>query len=421
MATVGIYMLPEYGGLNATFALARTLGRRGHRIRYFVPDDFVEHVTRQGFESSRYTGQLRVTASWATKVPGIRFLHLRTRYYEHLASSFDAWLDTDAPDAVLVDPVVWNVATGALSRRIPYVSLSPTYAAPFSLDYPPVHSPVVPPPGGASARMRNLLAWAFQASIPWRRSAHDRLLGWAGHDAFGRVRRAGARLKWGDFGYRPDVPELVIGPRDLDFEPNRALPGRHYLGTSVEPSRRDGTFDWGAHDASRPLAYCSLGTFGEFHPSAFRFLEAVIESFRRREGWQLIVSCGTLAERLRSRDLPSSIRVEASVPQLEILSRARLFLNHAGIGSVREALFFGVPLLLFPITADQPGLAARLVHHGLGLRGDIRTADPRAITERVDALLARNDITAAMEAMKRSCRDPRELEAGADVIERLIA
>ncbi|MCY1023013.1 nucleotide disphospho-sugar-binding domain-containing protein [Pyxidicoccus sp. MSG2] len=421
MATVGIYMLPEYGGLNATFALARTLLRRGHRVRYFVPESVEAHVTRQGFESARYAQTLRLRASWRTRVPGLSFLHRRARYNEHLAASFDAWVEADGLDGVLVDPVVWNVAAGAHSRGLPYLNLNPTYSAPFSLDYPPVHSPVVPPREGAGARVRNLVAWAFQARIPWKRSAYDRLLGWAGHDALGRVHRAGGRLRWGDFGYRPEVPELVIGPRALDFEPLKDLPHRHYLGTSVEPSRQDGTFDWSGHDASKPLAYCSLGTFGEYQAPALRFFTAVIDSFRRREGWQLIISCGALAERLRSQALPPSIRVESSVPQLEVLARARLFLNHGGIGSVREALYFGVPMLLFPFSADQPGLAARLVHHRLGLRGSVRTWDARVITERVDALLGRDDITAAMEAMKRSCRESRELEDGADVIERHLA
>lgn len=416
MATLGIYMLPEYGGLNATFALARALVRRGHRVRYFVPGDFEAHVARQGFECSRYSNTLAVKASWATRVPGVRFLHLRARYNEHLAASFDAWVHADALDGVLVDPVAWNVAAGAHARGLPYLNLNPTYSAPFSLDYPPVHASVIPP----GTRARNLLAWLFQARIPWQRGLYDRLLGWAGHDAFGRLRRGGRTVRWGDFGYRPDVPELIIGPRALDFEPLRALPHRHYLGTSVEPSRQDGTFDWRDFDASKPLAYCSLGTFGEYQGAALRFFTAVIESFRRREGWQLLVSCGALAERLRRPDLPPSIRVESSVPQLEVLPRARLFLTHGGIGSVREALYFGVPMLLFPFSADQPGLAARLVHHRLGLRGDIRTRDARVITERVDALLGRDDITVAMAAMKRSCRESRELDDGVDLIERCI-
>ncbi|NVI96922.1 glycosyl transferase family 28 [Myxococcus sp. AM009] len=420
MSTVGIYMLPEYGGLNATFALARALVRRGHRVRYFVPEPFAAHVSRQGFECSRYRQSLRVTASWATRVPGIRFLHLRARYHEHLAAAFDAWVDADGLDGVLVDPVVWDVAAGAHERGLPYLSLSPTYAASFSLDYPSVHSPAIPAANGHLGRARNLVTWTLQSRIPWLRGLYDHGVRWAGHRALRRMRRAGLRVRWGDFGYRPEVEELVIGPRALDFEPLRTLPRRHYLGTCVEPSRNEGTFDWRGYDASSPLAYCSLGTFGEDQPAALRFYTAVMESFRRRAGWQLIVSCGALAEQLRGLAVPPSIRVEASVPQLEVLPRARLFLNHGGIGSVREALYFGVPMLLFPYGADQPGLTARLVHHNLGLRGDLRTKDARVITERVDALLGRDDLLAAVARMRQACRASRELDEGVDVIERAL-
>ena len=421
MSNVGIFMMPEYGGLNGSFALARTLQRRGHHIRYFLSPEFEPHVARQGFGSTLYsTGQHEPVESWATKVPGLRFLKLRAQFLEHFASTFDAWVGKDALDAVLVDPVLWNVAAGALQKGLPYATLSPTYAAPFSLDYPPIHSPVVPRGAGAGARLRNLLAWGFQAWLPWGRAVHDQALACVGHDAPGRVRQAGGRLLWGDFGYRPDVPELVIGPRALDFESASARPGRSYLGTSVEPSRQDTTFDWSWYDPAKPLAYCSMGTFGHFRDVAKPFFSAVIESFRKREGWQLIVSCGGLAKTLRREDLPASIRVEKSVPQLEVLQRAQLFLMHAGIGSVREALFYGVPMLLFPITMDQPGTAARVEHHRLGLRGDIRTKDPATITALVDRLVGRADIAAAVEAMKRACQEQRELDEGADLVERMM-
>jgi len=46
---------------------------------------------------------------------------------------------------------------------------------------------------------------------------------------------------------------------------------------------------------------------------------------------------------------------------------------------VREGLSFGVPMLVFPCWLDQPGNAARLVHHGVARKGDIRTIDAASL------------------------------------------
>jgi UDP:flavonoid glycosyltransferase YjiC (YdhE family) len=51
------------------------------------------------------------------------------------------------------------------------------------------------------------------------------------------------------------------------------------------------------------------------------------------------------------------------------LREADLLINHGGANSTKEALHFGIPILAFPEHADQPGIAARIVHHGVGSSG----------------------------------------------------
>jgi UDP:flavonoid glycosyltransferase YjiC (YdhE family) len=42
--------------------------------------------------------------------------------------------------------------------------------------------------------------------------------------------------------------------------------------------------------------------------------------------------------------IPANFIVQASVPQLEILQRAGLFITHGGMNSASEAMYYGVPL-----------------------------------------------------------------------------
>jgi hypothetical protein len=66
-------------------------------------------------------------------------------------------------------------------------------------------------------------------------------------------------------------------------------------------------------------------------------------------------------------------------PQLPLLGRASLTVTHAGLNTVLESLAQGVPQVAIPVSYDQPGVAARIAHHGTGLVGSLDgLAAPRA-------------------------------------------
>jgi zeaxanthin glucosyltransferase len=64
--------------------------------------------------------------------------------------------------------------------------------------------------------------------------------------------------------------------------------------------------------------------------------------------------------------LPGNPIVVGFAPQLELLRRAKLCITHAGLNTSLESLSNGVPMVAIPITADQPGVAARIKWTGCG-------------------------------------------------------
>ena len=59
----------------------------------------------------------------------------------------------------------------------------------------------------------------------------------------------------------------------------------------------------------------------------------------------------------------------AHTPQIEILKRTSLFITHAGMNSVSEALQYGVPIICLPLSGDQPFVAWRVADElGIGIR-----------------------------------------------------
>jgi UDP:flavonoid glycosyltransferase YjiC (YdhE family) len=71
-------------------------------------------------------------------------------------------------------------------------------------------------------------------------------------------------------------------------------------------------------------------------------------------------------ERYDLRPLPANTLVVRTAPQIELLKHAVLCITHAGLNAALEALAQGVPMVAIPIGHDQPGVAARIAHHGVG-------------------------------------------------------
>ena len=180
------------------------------------------------------------------------------------------------------------------------------------------------------------------------------------------------------------VAELVLCPPSFDF-PRTVRAGRRYVGV-VDLSREEPAFVSDQLSADKPLVYCALG--GQLYRAGDTpgFFRRVVQVFREHPEWQLLLALG---KHMRADELgacPANVLVMDRAPQLAVLKRARAMITHGGLNSVKECVASGVPMLVFPLDVDQPGNAARVAYHGLGLRGDVAktSADElRAMLSRV--------------------------------------
>ena len=154
--------------------------------------------------------------------------------------------------------------------------------------------------------------------------------------------------------------------------------------------------DWVERLPDRPTVLASLGTVFNKTPGV---LEAIVAALAK-EPVNLIVAIGRDQEPGRFGPQPDHVRLEPYVAQPLVLARCDAFVTHGGFNSVKESLGAGVPMVVVPITADQPYSAERCADLGVArsIGADDRT--PGTIRDAVRRVLGEPSYRAKARAFR---------------------
>jgi UDP:flavonoid glycosyltransferase YjiC (YdhE family) len=142
--------------------------------------------------------------------------------------------------------------------------------------------------------------------------------------------------------------------------------------------------DWVDDLPDRPTVLASLGTVFNKTPGV---LDAIVAALAE-EPVNVIVAIGRDQDPSRFGPLPDHVRLEAYLPQPLVLEHCHAFVTHGGFNSVKEALASGVPMVVVPISADQPYSAERCAAIGVARTVGAEARSPDAIRDAVRQVLA---------------------------------
>jgi UDP:flavonoid glycosyltransferase YjiC (YdhE family) len=99
-----------------------------------------------------------------------------------------------------------------------------------------------------------------------------------------------------------------------------------------------------------------------------------------------------LNEKIKNNKLkvPKNILLFSSVPQIDVLERASLFITHSGMNSVSETIHYGVPVICMPqgLLTDQPLVSRRIADElSLGIRLDTFSFTPEELVKSMKTIL----------------------------------
>ena len=123
-------------------------------------------------------------------------------------------------------------------------------------------------------------------------------------------------------------------------------------------------FPFGKLRRDRYKVYVSLGTIFNNRLDVY---QKIIHGLDRPE-YQVIVSAGTAYQRLARETIPDNCLLLPEVPQVDLLPKIDLVVNHGGNNTVNETLAAGKPSIVVPIGGEHGDNASRVEYLGAGLR-----------------------------------------------------
>lgn len=444
MSKILLFALPLRSAINADLKLAKSLRGRGHEVVFAGMADCRPLVEPYGFGSlpffedwfpegfiEQWRGGPTARASLGDTLKF--YAGERRKMIEHAGfveflikgghAEFAREVRAAAPDLLLIDNALhpyWAVMAAACGVKSMYIShLLPITEDPL---VPPFNS-LLGPARDLRSRLGVRLAWKRHAAGQWLQRKAMRLAGIA--DSLSQVKRLARAC-----GYPParlnartalfpqlDFPVLIMCPEEFDFPEARGRGNVFYAEAAVDTERAEAPFPWERIEPGKKLVYCSLGSVAYNQ----RFFQSVIDAAAAEPGWQLVANVGAALSPSDFSGVPASAILVNGAPQLGLLKRADAMVNHGGIGSVRECVYFGVPQVVFPIGFDQPGAAARVRHHGLGVVGSFREATPETVRSLLARVLNEGGFRTRSEAMSATFRSREREQAAASAVERFLA
>lgn len=155
-----------------------------------------------------------------------------------------------------------------------------------------------------------------------------------------------------------------------------------------------------ASASSEQIVYVSLGTI---NTNMAAFYDLCIGALGDRDR-ELVISTGDQVDYSAFGPIPQNVSLRRRVSQLQVLQRTAVFINHAGLNSVMEAFWYGIPMVLLPLTPEQGAVAARMVELRLGAVLDLRMATRHVLRELIAHVENDPDIRAGVNAMRASIK-----------------
>ncbi|MBQ9960976.1 MAG: glucosyltransferase [Firmicutes bacterium] len=386
MSKIVFFCIPAHGHTNPTLGVVKELVNRGHQVWYYSYEPFRQKIEDTGatfVSCDAYDCEQKLTTKEVVKLG--KDLAFSTKVLVDTTLALDdvvcAHMEELKPDCIVSDSMaVWGKAV-ALKLGIPMVSSTTTFA--FN-----EHSAKIMKQGfGDTVKM------IF--SLP--KISKD----------VKRLQTKGYPIKNILDILQNDNETHTIVYTSPEFQPSSETFSDKYVfvGPSIRPVTSEIT------KTADKLIYISMGTVNN---DLLPLYKNCISAFADTD-YQVIMSIGNWTDDDALGIIPDNFIVADHVDQMAVLEKADAFLTHCGMNSTSEALYFEVPLVMYPQQSEQGGVAARVEELGAGkMLPDI---EPDTIRETIEDVLSHASYKKAAARISGSFKKCSGVKGAADKIE----
>lgn len=347
------FCIPAHGHTNPTLGLVKEMTEAGHEVVYFSFEQFREKIEQVGatfvpcdaydleIKDEDAADRVGKDVAFATEVLVNSTLALDDMVAKKVSEI--------KPDLIVSDSVAYWGKLMAMKYNIPYVSSTTTFA--FN-KY-------------SSRYMKQGIGQLFKMLLSMPKI----------NKQIAKLREKGYPVK--------NLLEILSNDNDTntivytskEFQPCAETFSDKYcfIGPSIRPIVNE------MKKTAEKTIYVSMGTVvknKEIYKNCIKVLG--------NTEYQVIISLGDNV--VTYDNLPQNIEVYASVDQMAVLSIADVFLTHCGMNSTSEALYYEVPLVMFPQTSEQGAVAKRVEEVGAGKM--LTSADEKILMDTIEAVLS---------------------------------
>lgn len=454
MAKISFVVWPYLGSQIACIKLADALRKRGHAVSYIGLEDSEEYIKSYGFEffcvfqQHFPKGYLNEWIQLNTMPFGMEYICALKQAGNRLRRFFDDLLSMPYDNSLLdsfnkinpellvlasAQPEMEWIAILAHSVGIRCIYFHDMLTPCEESGFPPPTSNLFPPTD-LWGRVQVYLAWRAYHMVSLMLHILFFSINGIHLGDFSKKLADKLKLPWRTLentGLNSKIirlQELVSFPLDFDF-PGAGLPGRYYIGTSLFLDRKDCDFPWYRLVENQPLIYCALGSIlSSYEQQKVKDLFKIfIDTSAFRPSWQWVLSVGGAANPEDFDELPTNVIVVKNAPQIDILRRATIMITHGGANTIKECMYFGVPVIIITAVSEPfamieiPAYTARAVYHGLGVEIRIKTLSSSRLSETIDVVDKDPYIRSQTKLMQAKVRKLEEDHLDVRLVETILS
>lgn len=217
------------------------------------------------------------------------------------------------------------------------------------------------------------------------------------------------------------MERIFVGKGDLNivyttpgFNIDQAVNKSEYLfaGPSLDRKQEQSKMPCSI-ESDRKVIYISLGSINTDFAD---FYKLCLSAFSKTE-YYVYMSIGRKINVADLGVIPSNFTIQNFLPQLDILKYTDVFITHAGFNSVNEAIYYGVPMLAFPIANDQHMVAKRIAELSLGITASIKEITYKELQQKVEIILNNEQYRSNCKAFSIEMHKQARLQ---QVVEKLV-